>query len=831
MRSTKMVARRYLLLLVVMFGAGVAAWAETPDVHTIEANLKQGEERVQQISNQLDADDVSDTTLDSLLQTLLGYQDDVRSDAEALKAALDEPTQRLDDLGPPPAEGQPAESADIAKLRKGLTDEVTRLTGLSKELELNQANVGRLIGRVSSLQGARFRSSITRRGVSPFSSELWTRAAAEIPPALDRLTDHVVDWWRDQRSSGHWAANLALLAASLAGAIGLLLLLPRWPGWRRFEATLDEDPPPSAVAKRRRVAERMLSRGLLTLGAGALLYVAAVEAEIISLTGKSLALRLWFGSVVLVAVWSYARGVFSPRHPEWRVAQCSPTAAGLLRTLFLAVFGLFVVDRILVAGFELTEAGIELTLAQAVLGNGLFAVLLWLLLDPKLWHTDGASPDPAATTESPEDPAATAPSGDAADKSANAESVRPHDGLRTAGRLLAVLILVATALGYVRLANFVFHRGVLLATFLIFVWSVRVLAAWGLSRLPAAKPPGAHAARDDEDSTKEPLGFWLNLALDLVLLALSVPAFLLIVGFDWLDLRRWFGLLSSDMRIGAVSVSFTDILGAVVVFLLISVGTKWTTGVVDRKLLKRTRLEPGARDSIMTLVNYTGVVTGILIALAIVGVGLSKLAIVAGALSVGIGFGLQSIVNNFVSGLILLFERPIKMGDWVVVPSGQGYVKHIGARATEIETFDRASILIPNSELVSSAVQNWFYKGRLGRVRVDVGVSYGSDPEQVREILLDCAKQHPSVSSYPAPSVLWTEFGDSSLDFELRAYVRNYENAYHVRSDLRFAIFKAFKDAGVQIPFPQRDLHIRSEGISENPADAPDGDRRKEKDE
>jgi potassium efflux system protein len=390
---------------------------------------------------------------------------------------------------------------------------------------------------------------------------------------------------------------------------------------------------------------------------------------------------------------------------------------------------------------------------------------------------------------------------------------------------------VATALGYIRLSNFVFHRGVLLAAFLILVSSVYLLAAWGLSRLSAAKPAGADAPRSDGDSEKEYLGFWLHLALGLTLLALSVPAVLLIVGFDWLDVRRWFGLLSADIRIGAISVSFTDILTAVVVFLLVSMGTKWTTGLVDKKLLQRSRLDAGERDSIMTLVNYAGVVTGILIALAIVGVGLSKLAIVAGALSVGIGFGLQSIVNNFVSGLILLFERPIKMGDWVVVPSGQGHVKHIGARATEIQTFDRASILVPNSELVSSAVQNWFYKGRLGRLHVAVGVSYGSDPEQVRDILLDCAKQHPAVSSYPAATVNWKEFGESSLDFELRAFVSDYEHAYTVRSELRFAIFKAFKDAGVEIPFPQRDLHMRPDGTPVDGVVAPEHDRRRAADE
>jgi potassium efflux system protein len=765
--------RRVLLLIMLLAIVGVAAWAQTPDIDGIDAGLKQQSDRIQQISDQLDAGDVPEATLEQHLQDLLADRDEIQADAKTLNAAADEPSKRLGDLGPPPAEGEPAESADIAKMRTSLGDEVTRLTGLAKEAELSLAAIDRLISRIRSLQGAHFVSRITERSVSPFSSELWTNAAADLPPAINLLNRHVADWWQGQRESGNRVADRTLVVAALAAALALLML-PRWSHWRRFEATLDEKTAPSLVDKRRRVAERTLSRGLLVAGAGALLYAAAIEVGLVEQAGRSFALRLFLGPAVVAFGWNYSRTVFSLRHPEWRLAQLDSKPAGLLRILFAAIIGLFVADRILAAGFGLSGAGIELTLAQSALGSSLFALLLWFSLSPGLWPK--------------------------------------HDVLRAFGRVLAILILGAVALAYIRWANFVFHRCVLLALFLVLVWSVRVLSLWGLSRLPLAKPPGGDAAAEDDDTNKEPLGFWLKLALDLNLLALSLPGFLLIVGFDWLDIRRWFGLLGSGIRIGEVTVSITAILTGVVVFLLVSVGTHWATKIVDEKLLQRTRLDAGERNSIMTLVNYAGVVAAVLIALPIVGVGFTKLAVVAGALSVGIGFGLQSIVSNFVSGLILLFERPIKVGDWVVVPSGEGYVKNIGARATEIQTFDRASILIPNSELVTSAVQNWFYKSKLGRLRVNVGVSYGSDPEQVRDLLLDCAKNHSSISTFPAASVRWTDFGESSLDFQLRAYIRDVDDSYTVRSDLRFAIFKAFKDAGVRIPFPQRDLHVRPKG-------------------
>ena len=157
-----------------------------------------------------------------------------------------------------------------------------------------------------------------------------------------------------------------------------------------------------------------------------------------------------------------------------------------------------------------------------------------------------------------------------------------------------------------------------------------------------------------------------------------------------------------------------------------------------------------------------------------------------------------------------MFERPIKVGDWIVTSSGEGTVKRISVRSTEIETFDRSSIIVPNSELISSTVTNWTHKNRIGRITVPVGVSYGSDPEKVKAILLKCAHDHPLIVSYPEPFVTWMDFGASSLDFEIRAFLADISQGLTVRTELRFAIFKAFHEAGVEIPFPQQDIYVKS---------------------
>ena len=191
------------------------------------------------------------------------------------------------------------------------------------------------------------------------------------------------------------------------------------------------------------------------------------------------------------------------------------------------------------------------------------------------------------------------------------------------------------------------------------------------------------------------------------------------------------------------------------------------------------------------------------------GLDLSSLAIVAGALSLGIGFGLQNIVSNFVSGLILLVERPIKVGDWIIVGGAEGLVKRISVRATEIETFQKQSIIVPNSELINSQVSNWTFKAKSGRCDILVGIAYGSDVRLAESILYEIAHNHAMVQKKPEPKVWFLDFGQSSLDFRLQMFLYDITNAPIVGTEVRFEILRRFAEAGIEIPFPQRDVNLR----------------------
>ena len=277
---------------------------------------------------------------------------------------------------------------------------------------------------------------------------------------------------------------------------------------------------------------------------------------------------------------------------------------------------------------------------------------------------------------------------------------------------------------------------------------------------------------------------------------------------------RPFGLPAQDLaatlraayfgfNVGGVTISIYSLLAAAVLFLLGFVATRAAQNWLGERFLPRTRLDAGVSNSIRTIVGYVGVIAALMIAGARLGLDLEKFALVAGALSVGIGFGLQGIVNNFVSGLILLWERGIRVGDWVVVGPDQGFVRRINARATEIELFDRATLIVPNTTLVTGAVKNWMYADRLARIIVAVNVAYESDPEAVRELLIAAAKAQEQVLSIPAPLVLFSEFGDWALKFQLVCFVDDPVMAERIKSELNFDIFRRMREAGLRIPYPK----------------------------
>jgi potassium efflux system protein len=230
--------------------------------------------------------------------------------------------------------------------------------------------------------------------------------------------------------------------------------------------------------------------------------------------------------------------------------------------------------------------------------------------------------------------------------------------------------------------------------------------------------------------------------------------------------------------------------------------------VLQEDVYPRIDLAPGLSYAASSLLNYIVIALGFIAGLGVLGVDFKNVSVIAGAFGVGIGFGLQSIVNNFVSGLILLFERPVHVGDTVEVGNLQGTVRRIGIRASVIHTGAGADIIVPNSQLITDRVTNWTLSDNLRRVDLPVGVNYGADPKKVIELLEQVARGHPDVLPQPAPRALFMNYGDSSINFELRVWPRQFNQSTQVKSDLASAVYDAVNQAGMSFPFPQREVRL-----------------------
>jgi len=366
--------------------------------------------------------------------------------------------------------------------------------------------------------------------------------------------------------------------------------------------------------------------------------------------------------------------------------------------------------------------------------------------------------------------------------------------------------LPAAILGYTELANLLvgapvlgsFMGTVLLVFVLVLELLLRALVESGaLDRIHLVRANHASLLRGMAWLLRSlGIGAWLYVFLDFT--TLGDP------------LWPWIGRVLAT-PIGYGSVSLTP--GSVLAFAFAIWGSwllaRFSALVLDTEVFPRLRMPPGIPFALTTFTRYAVLFVGFVVALGLIGFSLDRVTILLGALGVGLGFGLQNVVNNFVSGVILLFERPIRVGDRIQLEDLVGDVTRIGMRSSRVRTLDGIDLIVPNADFISARVANWTLADPVRRVSVSVGVAYGTRPQRVIELLLGVAQGHPEVLPSPQPEALFRGFGESSLDFELRIWTDG-RLLYRVQSDIAVAVYDALEQAGITIPFPQRDLHLRS---------------------
>lgn len=280
--------------------------------------------------------------------------------------------------------------------------------------------------------------------------------------------------------------------------------------------------------------------------------------------------------------------------------------------------------------------------------------------------------------------------------------------------------------------------------------------------------------------------------------------------FDFVE-RIWGITQFRLFSLSGTDFTFGDVVYFIFSLILVVYVAGWVKNLLVNKILSRYQLDIGVRQSIGTIIRYLILIIGFFVIIQTAGINLSALGLLAGALGVGIGFGLQNVTNNFISGIIILFERPIKVGDRIEVGEISGDVVRISARATSIITNDNISVIVPNSDFINSTVINWSHNDRMVRFNFPVGVSYKEDPERIKRVLLAVVDANKGVLKNPVSDVLFESYGDNSINFILRVWTSDYINRPNVlKSQLYYEVFKAFRKENIEIPFPQRDLHLKS---------------------
>ncbi len=770
----------FLLLLGLLAYGSCRAEDQPPTAASI--NSKEWDAVLTRAEKALVRPDISDEALEGLDASLHALQTAARKAADAAKPDITKIKDELAALGPPPVAEAPAEPQTVAERRKSLGDRLALTEGAIKEADVAIARAEHALEKVSALRRIRFTERITARGLSPLDPEVWRTAWPELTGLLQQAVRGTSDWLQRENSLSQLLGKGWRIPAGVLVAVMLAWPLRLWLLRRFGYISLEGEP-----SYRQRLRAALLNgvvRSLLPSAAVIALYLSLRDSELLPDAVIPVLRTAVLSLIFVFFTAAFCWAALAPTAPSWRLAPLADHAALSLSRVVSALAVVFAADWIFAAIGEHVDSSIELLTLQQFLSGLAIAALLLALLRSRIWQTDAT---PAAS------------------------AYARRRLLRLFLALLVAAIPLSACLGYVALSRLFATQFVQTAGFLALLALFIELGGELIDHLLSPDCQSRLRLRESLELTDEGsqlLGFWLKAALRMLLLAAAMLTIPLLWGAKPETVASWWTSALDGFRVGTIRISLTDLFWATVLFAVLLLATRMVQRALDQQIFPRTRLDAGVRHSIRASIGYLGFTLAAVLAISSIGIDLSNLALIAGALSVGVGLGLQNIVSNFVSGIILLVERPIKTGDWVVIGEHQGYVKRISVRATELQTFDRGSVFIPNSNLVSAPVMNRTYADPQGRVIVPVGLAYGSDTQKVRRVLLELAERNPDVMTYPAPTVLFRGFGDSALQFELVAYIADVNRSLSVTSDLCFAIDEAFAAADLRFPYPHRDVSL-----------------------
>jgi len=761
-----------LCVALISVGPSVAQDGEVPSVATAEAvDYEAWTAEATRIENLLAAGTASTSFFENLRSTLVDWRARFLAAQNADATRIATLQAQLDALGPAPEEGA-TESEAIADRRAELTASLTqaRLPQINAAAAFTRADG--LIDEIDALLRDRQQQQLLKLDPSPVNPVNWAVALTALRDVAVTIRSQIANRLSDpvrRETAADNAPGIVLLAL-----IGFLALFRG----RRWTTRLTERLQARATVRGRTAVAFLVSLLQITVPlAGVLFLVSAiVVSEMVGpQTNAILGALSRLAFVVYFSLWLAGRLFKDGAATVFANLRAQPSRAASARRVIVWIgvtVGLAIVMETITALDQVAPA------ARGVLQLPVYVVMAYLfwrvarLMKADMEKEDGGEELPVFATRA----------------------------LSLTANVLLILGIVGPALaaiGYINAAE------ALMVPAALSLGLIGIL----LALQPVVIDLYAVIFRITLEEAREAL---IPVLINFLLVFSSLPLFALVWGARPEELSDIYGRFWEGLSIGEAQITPSSIVAVAVIFGLGVLATRLLQGALKSTVLPRTRLDTGARTALTSGVGYIGYGLAAVIAITAGGIDLTALGVVIGALSVGIGFGLQNVVNNFVSGIILLIECPISEGDWIEVNGNMGIVKDISVRSTRIETFDRTDLIVPNADFISGTVTNWTRGNTVGRATIMVGVAYGTDTRRVQQILTEIAREHPVVAAFPEPATDFLGFGADSLDFRIRVILRDVNQILAVKTEIHHRIAERFAEEGIEIPFAQRDIWLRN---------------------
>jgi len=771
---------RYTLLVLLAFGSitlhaksDTLAPASTASVATPTQTLDQLSDQLDKVKATLN-DKSAEPPLADLRASALNVQDQANQLASSLTPQMAALQAQLNVLGPPPAKGAPPEAYEVAAQRRQLEKFKTALDAQIKQAQLLGQNALQLAEQLTGLRNDLFQERLTSRTATPFSQTFWADPVRSFPDdwaRLKRLGSRCMDAWDEAWQPANREPLLICLVAA-----SLLLLVGRWLlEWILFRLTARRVP--DGHLRRSAMATAVALSAVLTTGLAAqLVYLGLHWNDVLDPDLDALAqssVRLVFFAAYVTGL---GRALLSVRRPSWRLPALSDLTARRLRR-FPWLLG---ASALLFGLFEKTSRTIGTSLPATVSMRGLMALVISGLIGVALLRLRRAR-------------------GELAANGADVPAWPLWIGLLSSGATIGVAISwLGVATGYIALAFFVAVQMLWIG---VIVVSVYLLIHLLSDLINAMLLPHGHSGQRLQATfelaphTLDQAAVLLVGVARVVLIMLAMATVLTPFGAGPTDLLASARQTFSGLKLGQLAIDPGSIVTALLVLLIGAFVLRMLKRWLREQLLPKSTMEAGMQDSITTLLGYLGGLLVLVLTLAALHVDLKSITWIVSALSVGIGFGLQAIVQNFISGLILLVERPVKVGDWVSLGAVEGDIRRINVRATEIQLWDRSTVIVPNSQLITENVRNVTQSHALGRAKITLPMPLDTDAAKVRELVLEVLRGHPGTLTTPEPYVLLENLDAGSMTFNCVAYVGSPRDVAGVKSELLFEVLERLRVA------------------------------------